>query len=270
MALDDALGTVTICKANGMFLRADAAGLLVRNVPGGPIRRIAWTEISRFADGRVTDGKGDVTGWQLVIVLRTGKQVGVASSRIGRPGEVVAAVRQVAQAHGVPADMAGVPVTKDGRPAVRGLYQDPGGRAGLRYWDGSMWSPLLPPEAADWSARTVRNWWAVLRHDGHWTIQKGPGSWAALPTAEGHWTYPATRALRCTVGFAVSAATSVALLAGGLVTVLWWDRGPHHGRTDSAWFWVLGGLAALFAFGMWMNRRWFRKLDELVKGAVGS
>jgi hypothetical protein len=248
----------------------DAVSLLLRNFPGGSVRRIAWTEISRFADGRVTDGKGDVTGWKLVIVLRTGTQVGVACSHLRRPSEVVAAVRQVAHAHGIPADIAGVPATKDGRPAVRGLYEDPGGRAGLRYWDGSVWSPLLPSEVGEWSSRTVRNWWAVVRHDGRWSIQKGPGSWAALPTADGRWTYPATRAMRCTVWFAVSAAASVALLTGGLVTVLSWDRGPHHGHTSSAWFWFLGGFAALLAFGMWMNRRWVRKLDELVKGALGS
>jgi hypothetical protein len=72
-ARDDAPGTVTICKGQGLFLRADDAGLLVRNFYGRA-RRIGWTEISHFADGSYT--KEGVTGWQLFIVLRTGSGYG--------------------------------------------------------------------------------------------------------------------------------------------------------------------------------------------------
>jgi hypothetical protein len=249
MAVDNASGTVTIWQRTWLSLRADADGLVVRNFPFGRNRRIAWTEISHFADGKVSDGKG-TTSWILLIVLRTGKQVPVKCTGGAPPSEVMAALRQTAQSHGVPADLAGVPTTKHGRPAIRGLYQDPGGRAGLRYWDGSQWSPLLPPEVGDWSSRTAR---------------KGPGSWSALPTADGCWTYPATRARYWTVWFAASVAAWAVLLTGGLVTVLWWDR-VHHRHAGNFWFWVIGGLAVLYAFKAWRNRRFFRKLDEAVRG----
>ena len=144
MTAGDASGTVTICKGQGLFLRADDAGVLVRNFYGRA-RRIAWTEISHFADGQYT--KEGVTGWQLFIVLRTGKRVRVTSSVLAPADEVVAAVRKAAQPHGVPADLAGIPVKK-GQPAVRGFYEAPGGQVGVRYWDGTRWSPLLPPDAS--------------------------------------------------------------------------------------------------------------------------
>ena len=152
MTAGDASGTVTICKGQGLFLRADDAGVLVRNFYGRA-RRIAWTEISHFADGQYT--KEGVTGWQLFIVLRTGKRVRVTSSVLAPADEVVAAVRKAAQPHGVPADLAGIPVKK-GQPAVRGFYEAPGGQVGVRYWDGTRWSPLLPPDA---SRPPTVGWW---------------------------------------------------------------------------------------------------------------
>jgi hypothetical protein len=241
---------VTICRGQGLFLRADDAGVLVRNFYGRT-RRIAWTEISHFADGSYM--KEGVTGWQLFIVLRAGKRVRVTSSVLAPPGEVVAAVREAARPHGIPADLSGIPAKRDGRPASRGLYHDPGGRAGLRYWDGRQWSPLLPPGVSKWWSRTVLD---------------SPRSWAALPTADGRWTYAAAHATRETVVFAVAAVASAALLAGGLVAELWWDRGTHH-RHMSGWgFWVFGGLAALYAFGAWRNRRSFLKLDEAANGSA--
>jgi hypothetical protein len=251
MTVDDASGTVTICKGQGLFLRADDAGVVVRNFYGRT-RRIVWTEISHFADGGYT--KEGVTGWQLFIVLRTGKRIRVTSSVLAPADEVVAAVRKAAQPHGIPAELAGVPV-KDGRPPRRGLYHDPGGQAGLGYWDGRQWSPLLPPEVSKWSARTVG---------------ESADSWSALPRADERWTYAATQAIRETVVFAVAAAVSVALLAIGLVTVLSGDRGTHH-RYMSAWgFWTFGGLAVLFAFVTWRNRRLFLKLDEAAKDSASA
>jgi hypothetical protein len=252
MAVDDASGTVTICKGQGLFLRTDDAAVLVRNFHFGRARRIGWTEISHFADGRYT--KEGVTSWMLVIILHTGKQVPVLCSVLEPTGEVVAAVREAARPHGIPADLAGV-ATKNGRPAQRGLYHDPGGQAGLRYWDGRQWSQLLPPDVSKWSSRTVRD---------------SPGSWSLLPTAEERWTYAATHATRETVVFAVTAAMSAALLAGGLVVELWWDRGTHHRHMSGVGFWIFGGLAALYAFVAWRNRRSFLKLDTAAKGTPGS
>lgn len=48
------------------------------------------------------------------------------------------------------------------------------------------------------------------------------------------------------------------------------DAGFARGNLGSAWFWALGGLAVLYAFGAWRNRRLFLRLDEAAKNAVGS
>ena len=179
----------------------------------------------------------------LVIVLRTEEQIKVLCSVLEPASEVVAAVRQAAQPHGIPADLAGVPTTKHGRPAERGLYEDPGGQAGLRYWDGRQWSPLLPPEVGE--SRTVR---------------MGSGSWSALPTADGRWTYAAKSATRYTVVAAVEAAMSAALLIAGLVN-------RHSGVGVVVSVCVFAALFALAARRSWMDRKFFIKLDEVANGA---
>jgi hypothetical protein len=245
-----ASGIVTICEGQGLFLRADDACVLVRNFHFGHARRIAWTEISHFADGRYT--KEGVTSWMLVIILRTGKQVRVLCSVLASADEVVAAVRKAAQPHGIPAELAGVPV-KNGRPPQRGLYHDPSGQAGLRYWDGRQWSPLLPPDVSKWSARAVGG---------------SAGSWSALPTADGRWTYAAAQATRETIVFAVAAAVSAALLAAGLAVELWWDPGTHHRHLHGWAFCAFAAAPALIAFVAWKNRRLFLKLDEAANGSA--
>jgi len=241
-----ASGTMTICEGQGLFLLADDAGVIVRNFYGRT-RRIAWTEISHFADGRYT--KEGVTGWQLFIVLRTGKRVRVTSSVLAPADEVVAAVREAAQPHGIPADLAGVPVKK-GQP-VRGLYDDPGGRAGVRYWDGTQWSPLLPPDV------TKRG-----------TVRKSPGSWSALPTAEGRWTYAATRATRLAAWSAVFATVCAVLVASALMVHMRWDHGRNDDPSVIVWMGVV--VFAVWALRAFLGRRFFLKLDEAAKGAPDS
>jgi Protein of unknown function (DUF2510) len=242
MTVDDSPGTVTISKGQGLFLRADDAGVLVRNFHFGPARRIAWAEISHFADGRYT--KKDLTSWMLVIMLRTGKQVRVLCSVLEPTGKVVAAVREAAQPHGILADLAGSPM-KDGRPQRDLFYADPGGQAGVRYWDGRQWSPLLPPAASKLGP-----------------VENSPDSWLALPVAERRWRYAATRARRWTAALAVAAVVSAGLLTAGLVTVLWWDRGTYHRHASAAGWFGFGVIAAVFALRAWGERRFFRKLDQ--------
>ncbi len=237
-----------MCSGEGLFLRADHAGVLVRNFPFGRVRRIAWTDISHFADGR--HARQGETRWQLVIVLRTGKPVPVLCSLLA-PGEVMAAVREIGRARGIPADLAGAAMRDGGRPASSGLYEDPGGQPGLRYWDGRQRPPVLPPEAGRWSSRAAGN---------------SPPSWSALPAADGPWTYGAAQARRWTARFAVLAAIMAAGLAGGLVIELWWEHGTRHGHVSGGWWFGLAGLAALSAFGARRNRRLFLKLDEAGKG----
>ena len=113
MAMDDASGTVTICKGQGLFLRADDAGVQLRNFHFGRARRIAWNEISHFADGRYT--KLGETQWCLVISLRSGKQLPVLCSVLEPTDKVIAAVQNAARPHAIPSDLAGVPM-KNGRP----------------------------------------------------------------------------------------------------------------------------------------------------------
>lgn len=114
MTVDDAAGSVTICRGQGLFLRTDDAGVLMRNFHFGRSRRITWGEISHFADGRYT--KGGRTSWLLVIALRTGKQVPVLCSVLAPVDEVMAAVREAARPHGIPADLTGLPPKRGGRP----------------------------------------------------------------------------------------------------------------------------------------------------------
>src|SRR5215470_681683 len=141
MAVDEAPGTVTIYSRGGYLrLSADDHGVTVYN-PGSRTRRVAWAEISCFADG-AHFSKGSYS-WALDIVLHTGGKV---TAWIFSPSpETLAAIRQVAARYGIPADVTGI-LSNNGRPADRGLYEDPGGQAGLRYWDGEQWSPLLPPD----------------------------------------------------------------------------------------------------------------------------
>jgi hypothetical protein len=248
MTVDDAPGTVTICKRGRMGLYADDHGLTVRNT-ASRARRFAWAEISHFADGRVLND-GDYS-WILHIVLHTGRKVPATCTSGSPTPETLTAIRQVAERYGIPADLAGVPMKK-GRPAQRALYHDPGGQAGLRYWDGRQWSPLLPPDVGKWSSRLVR---------------KSPGSWPTLPTADGRWTYAATQATRWTAWLAVFAAVSAALLAAGLAIELWWDPGTHHRHLNGWAFCAFGGLTALYAYVAWRNRRLYLKLDEAANGA---
>jgi len=122
--------------------------------------------------------------------------------------ETLTAIRQVADRYAIPADVTGVRLEP-------GLYHDPGGQPGLRYWDGTHWSPLLPPDVAKPKA-----------------VQESPACWPALPMDDRPWTYPAARVKYWTAWFAALAAVSAVLLAAGLVVELWWDRGMHRHASD--------------------------------------
>lgn len=147
--------------------------------------------------------------------------------------------------------MAGIPVKK-GRPAHRGLYEDPGGQAGLRYWDGRVWSPLLPPD---------------IGKPG--TVRKGPRSWSELPAAEGRWTGAKTAAKR-TAGFlAFDAAISAGLAAWCVLN----EVGFYHVAQYEHWnlgTWLsVYGVAVLFALAArrgWRRRKFLLKVDEAANG----
>lgn len=250
MAADDASGAVTIYRRGRTGLCADDHGVTVRN-PASRTRRVAWAEISCFADGAwMSEGSYD---WVLHIVLHTGRKV-TATAAPPTP-ETLAAIRQVAARYGVPADLAGVPA-KRGRPAQRGLYEDSGGQAGLRYWDGKQWSPLLPPDSGK-----------------RGTVRKSLGSWSALPTAEGRWTGAKTEAVRTVMFFALMVAVSAALVAWTLLNELGFYRVGQRDHWGVGMWLVLYGTAAVFALRArrdWRHRKFLLKLDEAGNGPADT
>ena len=249
MSADDPPGTVTIYGSGRAGLYADDHGVTVR-YSGSRTRRVAWAEISCFADAsRYSEGS---YFWVLHIVLHTGETV-TASAR--PTPQALAAIGQVAARHGIPAALAGVPV-RNGRPAHCGLYEDPGGLPGLRYWDGRVWSPLLPPGIGNGR-----------------TVQQSMGSWAALPTAGGRWTGAQTAARR-EAGFA---ALAVAISAGVLAWCVLNELGFYHVTQRGHWnvgpWLVMYGVAAVFANAArrwWRYRKFLLKVDQAANGSAGT
>ena len=214
---------MTIWESGRRGLYADEHGVTVRN-SGRRVRRFGWAEISRFQEGGGYDLQSGGYVWALVIAQHSGQKVSALSGWHGTyAAEVAAAVRQVAERYGIPADVAGVPM-RDGRPARRGLYHDPGGQAGLRFWDGMQCSPLLPPD--------------VVR-PGRVMLQESALFWSALPTADERWSYPAVRARRLMVWFAVFATAAAVLVVGALVIHRRWD---HPGDDPSTPFWFAAAV----------------------------
>jgi hypothetical protein len=200
--------------------------------------RFGWAEIGRFAEGSSHDPQSGAEFWFLTIVLQTGRKVrvGLMQGCVPTP-EVLTAIRQVADRYGIPADVTGIPL----RP---GLYEDPGGEFGLRYCDGTQWSPLLPRDFTKPSR-----------------VCKSPDSWPVLLMADGPWTYAADRVKYWTAWLTGLAVVSAALLATGLVVELWWD-GAHHGHAGSGGWFIAGGIAALAAVSPWRARRFCLKLNK--------
>jgi hypothetical protein len=255
MTAEDALGAVTICKYGRAVLYADDLGLSVCGSRSAAAR-FAWADIDRFADG----GRKTDTGasWVLVVVLRTGQRVPVECTEGSGEAvpETLAAIRQVACRREIPADLTGVPMTDDGRPVSSGLYEDPGGQRGLRYWDGTQWSPLVRLD----SGKAGWPWGEPVR--------KSAGFWSDLPVADGRWNYAAVRARRATVGLACVAAVTAALLTVGLVIWLWRDHGSSHLHVDAGRWFVFAMCVGIFAVIPWWSRRFYRKLDEASRASL--
>jgi hypothetical protein len=117
---EGAQGAVTIWQGGVVILSADDHGVTVRRL-AAPSRRVAGAEISRFEDGGGWDDQRGIY-WQLVVVLRTGKKVKGYPIPPAPAPETVAAVRRVAERHGIPADVTGVPM-KDGKPVREGALR---------------------------------------------------------------------------------------------------------------------------------------------------
>src|SRR5262245_49353016 len=117
----------------------------------------------------------------------------------------------------------------------RGFYTDPGGQAGIRYWDGREWSPLLPGGLADGRQ-----------------VGKFPGPvLSPLPEPDGTWQYAASQARRLKAWSAGLAAAAAVTAAAALVVNLWWL--------------IFAGMFALRAFNTRTARKGFQKLDQASK-----
>jgi hypothetical protein len=120
----------------------------------------------------------------------------------------------------------------------RGFYTDPGGQAGIRYWDGQEWSPLLPAGFA-----------------GGRQVGKFPGPvLSPLPEPDGSWQYAASQARRLKASSAGFAAAAAVTAAAAVAVHLGWL--------------ILAGLFALRAFNAWRARKVFLKLDQASKGLL--
>ena len=222
-------GTAIIYGNKDVGLSADDDGITVRR--GRRVERFGLDEISCFRN-RLAIGLG------LEIVLRAGRTIHVPALIELTDGELAEAIGQLALHHDVHADLTGPPP----RPAGTGVYQDPWGEAGVRYWDGKCWSPLLPRSVAR-------------------RAKPAEGSWSQLPVAEGAWTHAADQAkLIGKISAAVTAAAA-AFVAVGLTVELVWDRGAHPRHwSEAVWFGAAASLAPTLAQA-WLGYRWYRKLD---------
>lgn len=241
MSVDDTSRSVTICTRGQSGLFADDLGLTIRS----PVRtrRFAWNEISHFADG-VTGERVDL--WVLVIVLGTGRKVAVECTTASSAApETLAAIRLAAHRYRIRAELSGVPM-RDGRPTVRGLYEDPGGQPSVRYWDGSQWSPLL----------------ALGVGEGWLAVHKSAPRWAELPKAQEPWRYPAMRAASATAWMRGWAALAAALVIAGIT------MGVAQGgwETYGAWFFILASLAAVGVIPTKRSRSRWQNLDKSANG----
>jgi hypothetical protein len=125
---------------------------------------------------------------------------------------------------------------KDGQPPEKGMYEDPGGQTGLRYWDGSRWSPLLPPDMGK-----------------GFPVNKSTARWTELPVAQAGWDYPAIRAARSKAWIGAIGV----LIAAQLVTALAYGWGEQRSSDDVGSFCTLAAITAVFLIPPWLSvRRW--------------
>jgi len=241
-------------------LRLSEGGVTVRNF----LRtyRVSWPEVRCFADGSVSRGESGRV-WALGVVLRDGRVVTASGTSRGqrdaRP-ETLAAIRQAAERHAIPAELTGTAAKQGSRessresPANPGLYPDPGGQPGLRRWDGRTWSPfLLQADPASGKPGRV----------------KAPAEvWSPLAGSEPQRSDAADRVRRAGIVFAVWLAVTAVAAA---VTVALYARDLSKPQADFSLAVVAlsaTGLALVMAWGARERRKNLRKIDQAGKAAT--
>ena len=142
-------GVLTITGKWPTRLRLDDQGITVRNALHIS-RRIGWDQVRWLRDGFWwSGGQGVPASWVLCIVLHNGREIEAnATERDGPLPDTLAAIRQAAARHAVPAVLTGRPAHRGQPGPSAGLYVDPGGKLGLREWFGTEWSPYLQVDSA--------------------------------------------------------------------------------------------------------------------------
>jgi hypothetical protein len=136
----------TVSGSNDAELSLDEHDIMLRQ--RSETRWIGWNDVGWFRDGEYfhLSRRLRKDGWALAIVLKDGSVLVPDATRSPRqaPEETLAAVRQAARQHAIPAVLTGRPVSGAPAPAGRpGFYPDPGGEPGLREWTGTDWLPSL-------------------------------------------------------------------------------------------------------------------------------
>jgi hypothetical protein len=228
-------------------LRFDDDGITVRNV----LRtyRIGWDQVRWFRDGQVE------RGWALSIVLHDGRVITPHATQVdARPG-TLAAIRQAAGRHMIPAVLTGTPAWASQKPVSVGLHVDPGGKLGLRQWTGTEWSPFLEMDPGSSGPEG----------------EKGPARvWSPLPEPEQQrqWDAAATEARRSEIIFARSLVVSA---VAGAATVAYLGYELSQPKPHFRWAELLLsllGMTLVFTVLGWYMRRESRKVDQAAKRAA--
>lgn len=219
-------------------------------------QRYSWPEVSRFADGYGERQGGRF--WALDIVLSSGQAVtvsGVVVRGTLAPPKKLAAIRQVAAHYQIPAEVTGIPRTREGWPATGkpGLHPDPGGKPGLRRWDGSHWSPFLQADPA---------------RDGQ-EAGKSAEVWSPLPGSEHRWHDAAAKARRARTEIIASLAVAAAAAAAAVVLYARELGKPKASFTAAIVVLVVSVGALLRAYGCWRERKDLTKIDQAGEAAAG-
>jgi hypothetical protein len=105
-----AAATIWGCaRGRRMEVRIADRGVTVRNY--FRTYRIDWSEVSRFADGAGLIPAEGKAPWALAIVLHDGQKINASCTAwdTGPSQKMLTAIRDAAEAHGIPAVLTGVP-----------------------------------------------------------------------------------------------------------------------------------------------------------------
>jgi hypothetical protein len=258
MAQGSEPGPGTIARGRQRWLRLDDQAITVRNYYR--THRIGWNEVHWFRDGlgiRDFDHRGPV--WALEIVLHDGRKItaeGTSGQQTARP-ETLAAIRQAAERHAVPAVLTGTTdAVHRGEPDAAGLYPDPGGKPALRQWTGTGWAPFLRVDPASSGPEG----------------EPGPATvWSPLPEAEQRrqWDAAASRARDTRFGLSISLVFAAGVVAA-IVAAVVYELGKPKADFGLVWVLALGclPLCAAGIWGGWTELKVRRKVDQAGKAAA--